>query len=232
MTAVVIFSVAASVGSLVGRSLMAQSSAASGAIAKGSELRITDGPMPMRVLVESPAETDAELQIICLFRSEPSNTLRGSLVETNEKLKGLLDQVRKPELFVGELGETLLIAVPAGSLKAKRVLIVGLGDSGGFVPERMELVGTIAYRETNRLGVRRLFFAPTVIDGGVTKYTTGEVAERVIGGFLRAARTEMVLKDAGASAGTAIEELTYLAGPTHAEDTRQGIEKAIAEARK
>jgi hypothetical protein len=38
-----------------------------------------------------PAETTTELQVICLFRSSPENTLHGSLLELNEKLKGLLD---------------------------------------------------------------------------------------------------------------------------------------------
>ena len=78
--------------------------------------------------------------MICLFRSSPVNTLRGSLSEMNEKLQGLLDRVRKPELFGGELGETLLIAPPKNSLGAKRLLVIGLGDSQTFSPERMQLV--------------------------------------------------------------------------------------------
>src|SRR5260370_14824064 len=89
------------------------------------------------LLVQSPADTEADLQIICLFRSDNSNTLHGSLIETNEKLKGLLDRIRKPSLFGGELGETLLLQ-PTGSLTAKRVLMVSLGDSQTFTPERME----------------------------------------------------------------------------------------------
>ena len=100
---------------------------------KPSELRITNGPVPIRVLVQSPADTDTELQIICLFRSDPSNTLHGSLLEINQKLKGLLDQIRKHSLFRGDLGETLMFAPPAGSLAAKRVLIIGLGDSQTFI---------------------------------------------------------------------------------------------------
>lgn len=206
--------------------------AGSAAATKPGEITITGAPIPIRILVQSPAETDAEMQIICLFRSEPSNTLHGSLIETNEKLKGLLDLIRKPTLFRGELGETLLIDPPAGSLAAKRLLIIGLGDSETFTPERMELVGAIAYREASRLGVGRPFFAPTVIDGGVTTSAAGEVAEQVIRGFLRAARTEKVLQASGAARGPVIQELTFLAGPQHAADAEQGIEKAIAAAGK
>jgi Cytosol aminopeptidase family, N-terminal domain len=202
--------------------------AAGSAATKPREIAIADAPIPIRILVQSPAETDAELQIICLFRSDPSNTLHGSLVEANEKLKGLLDRIRKPTLFRGELGETLLIDPPAGSLAAKRLLIIGLGDSETFTPERMELVGAIAYREASRLGVARPFFAPTVIDGGVTTSAAGEVAEQFIRGFLRAAHTERVVQEGGASRGPVIQELTFLAGPQRAADAQKGIENAIA----
>src|ERR1700723_3944040 len=58
---------------------------------------IAKAPIPVQILVQSPAETQTDLQIICLFRSSPVNTLHGSLTEMTEKLKGLLDRVRKPE---------------------------------------------------------------------------------------------------------------------------------------
>jgi hypothetical protein len=196
--------------------------------AKPAEIQIASGRLPIRVLVQSPADTVTELQVICLFQSSPSNTLHGSLAETNQKLNGLLEQVRKPDMFRGELGETLLIAPPSGSLNARKLLIIGLGDSATFTPLRMELVGSALYREANRLRVAHPFFAPTILDGGVTKFPTGQVSEQVLSGFLRAARTERKLTDARASAGQVVKDLTFLAGAAHASDTQQGIEKAIA----
>jgi hypothetical protein len=184
----------------------------------------------MRVLAQSPAETTTDFQVICLFASSPVNTLHGSLIETNEKLKGLLDQIRKPDLFRGELGETLLLAPPKGSFGAKRLLIIGLGDSQTFSPQRMQLVGEILYSEASRLGVAHPFFAPTILDGGVSTFTTGQVAEQVILGFLRAAATDKMLRDANVSAGHAIAMLTYLAGSKNVGNTRQGMEKAVSEA--
>jgi hypothetical protein len=195
--------------------------------AKPTELQVSNVPIPTRVLVQSPAETDTELQIICLFESLPENTLHGSLAEINEKLKGLLDKIRKPGLFRGEFGETLMFVPPAGTLAAKRMFIVGLGDSENFAPQRMELVGSIVYRESNRLGIAHPFFAPTILDGGVTKFGTGQVAESFYTGFLRAARTEKILKDAGAPGGQVLQDLTFLAGPTHAADTQHALEGAV-----
>jgi hypothetical protein len=184
----------------------------------------------MGILVQSPADTVTDLQAICLFQSAPGNTLHGSLIETNQKLHGLLDRIRRPDLFRGELGETLLIAAPNPGAAARKLLIVGLGDSQTFTPRRMQLVGEILYREAGRLGVAHPFFAPTILDGGVGKFTTGDVAEQVADGFLHAAAAEKVLRDAKASATQPVTALTFLAGAAHAEDTRAGIEKAISAA--
>jgi hypothetical protein len=191
---------------------------------------IPNAPIPVQVLVEGPANTNTDLQVICLFRSSPENTLHGSLTEMNEKLKGLLDRIRNPNLFGGELGETIVLAPPKGSIGARKLLVIGLGDSQTFSPERMQLVGEILYTESSRLAVAHPFFAPTILDGGVSKFGTGQVSEQVAIGFLRAAATDKVLKDANASASPSVTALTFLAGAQHAFDTRVGIEKAISAA--
>ena len=188
---------------------------------------VSGAPVPIHILAQSPADTTTELQVICLFRSAPENTLHGSLTETDEKLKGLLDRIRKPDLFRGELGETLLITPPKGSLGAKRLLIIGLGDSQTFTPQRMQTVGETLYSEAGRLGVAHPYFAPTILDGGVSKFTTGEVAEQVISGFLRAATIDKALRDDHTSSGSGILALTFLAGAKKVSSTRAGIEKAV-----
>jgi hypothetical protein len=189
---------------------------------------IAGAPMPIRILAQGPAETATDLQVICLFRSAPENTLHGSLIEINQKLKGLIDRIRKPDLFRGELGETLLLTPPNGSLGAKKLLLIGLGDSQTFSPQRMQLVGEIVYTEASRIGVAHPFFAPTILDGGVTKFATGDVGEQVILGFLRAAAAQKVLRDVIASAGQPVADLTFLAGAKNVGSTRDGIQKAIS----
>jgi len=198
--------------------------------AQPTRLEVPGAPIPTYVLVQSPADTQTSLQVVCLFQSDPANTLHGSLLEINERLGGLLDQIRKPTSFAGNLGETLLIAPSPGKMSAKKLLIVGLGDSKSYTPQRMELVGSIVYREASRLGVESPFFAPTVLDGGVTGFGTGETATWFICGFLRAAATQKQLVRAGDSGGVTIHDLTSLAGAQHAKDTSDGIAKAYAEA--
>lgn len=195
-----------------------------------TQLEVPNAPIPTYVLVQSPADTQTALQVICLFQSDPANTLHGSLLEINEKLGGLLNQIRKPTSFAGTFGETLLITPSPGKMSAKRILIIGLGDAGSYTPQRMELAGSIVYREASRLGVEHPFFAPTVLDGGVTGFSTGDTAAWFIRGFLRAAATEKQLASSGNSTGETIRGLTFLAGAAHAVDTRDGIAKAYAAA--
>lgn len=190
--------------------------------------QVRGSSVPVQVLVQGPAETNTELQIVCLFQSAPENSLHGSLVDINQKLQGLLEQLRTPALFRGDLGETLLITPSAGNLPAKNLLLIGLGDSETFAPQRMELVGTIAYRESKRLNIRHPYFAPTVLDGGVARFKTGEISQAFMTGFLRAVRTEKILVGVEASAQEIVQDLTYLAGAAHATDTKQGIEAALA----
>jgi hypothetical protein len=179
------------------------------------------------VLAQSPADTKTELQIFCLFRSSPENQLHGSLIEIDEKLHGLLTQVRQPGLFGGELGETMLLTPPSGSLAAKKVLIIGLGDSSTFTPERMYLAGKIAFREASRLGIAHPFFAPTVLDGGVSGFPTGAVAYQVVRGLRDALATETILRRASATAIPAVVDVTFLAGAAHVMDTQKGIDQAF-----
>jgi len=182
------------------------------------------------VLAQSPAETATDLQIICLFQSTPANTLHGSLAEINEKLHGLLDQIRKPVLFNGDLGETLLLSPPAGTLTAKRLLIVGLGDSATFTPDRMDLIGRIAFREATRLGIAHPFFAPTILDGGVTGFSTGDVAEHVVHGLRDALAAETLLQASHAAPPTPVIDFIFLAGAKNVATTQSGIDRALSPA--
>ena len=182
---------------------------------------------PVEVLVQSPAETQTELQVICLFRSEPANTLHGSLTELNQELGGLLTQIRKESLFTGALGETLLITPKAGSIHARKLLLIGLGDLQGFTPAREQLVGSIVFQEAAQLGIANPYFAPMVLDGGKTGADTGDTAEQFLEGFLRARATEQALHVAGMAAGDGPVKLTFLAGTAHAESTRAGVAKAL-----
>jgi len=195
--------------------------------APAQTLAVPGAGFPIDVLVQSPALTDTDLQAICLFRPDPGSTLRGSLKEIDEKLGGVLSQVRQTGLFSGALGETLLIAPRPGTIPARRLLIIGLGDLAGFSPDREQEVGFVLFAEAERLGIRHPYFAPTVLDGGKEGVDTGDVAQQFLSGLLRAKATQDLLQHAGVSTGTTPISLTFLAGAAHAERSRAGLALAI-----
>jgi hypothetical protein len=190
------------------------------AVPSSSDFQVT-------VLAKSPADTKTDLQIICLFQSTPANLLHGSLSELDQRLHGTLSQIRNAKGFSGELGETVLLTPSSGMIDAKKLLIIGLGDSETFTPGRMYLVGKIAFREANRLGVAHPHFAPTVLDGGVSRFATGAIAEQVVNGFRDAMATERLLRENNVAPAVTVVDFTFLAGPSHAADTQSGISRAL-----
>jgi hypothetical protein len=186
--------------------------------------------LPVSVLSQGPSDSDTDLLVFCLFRSSPRNKLSASLIETDDKLHGLLTEIRKPGLFSGELGETMVLTPPPGSMKPRKLLVIGLGDSQTFTPSRMYLVGKIAFLEADRLGAAHPFFAASILDGGVTKFTTGEVATYVVGGFREALALEQTLHSRGDAGPPAVADFTYLAGPKNVASTRAGIAQAMSNA--
>jgi len=190
-------------------------------------LTVPNANLPVEVLVQSPALTKTDMQAICLFRSDPANTLNGSLREIDEHLGGLLSKIRKSNLFTGTLGETLLIVPKTGTIPARRLLLIGLGDRESFSPDREQVIGFTFFEEAERLGISHPYFAPTVLDGGKAGLDTGEVAQQFLLGFLQAKATQDLLQHAGVSSGTNPQSLTFLAGAAHAQSSRDGLARAF-----
>jgi len=196
--------------------------------AVGTRLAIPNATLPVDVLVQGPTEAPGDLQIICLFSSVPENKLLASLATMDQQLGGLLTAIRRPALFRGDLGETLLLTPKPGVIAAKRLLIVGLGDRTNFTAAREELVGEIVYAESERLGVAAPTFAPTVIDGGFTGTDTGTIGAEFITGFLRGRAIAAELHDGKTGPAPVVARLTFLAGAAHAVDTQKGIAAVLS----
>jgi hypothetical protein len=207
--------------------LRAQAPAAA-APTEGQVLPVASAGFPVEIMVESPDKTKAELQVICLFRTDTAVPLFGSLIVLDNKLGGALTKLRAGGLFRGELGETILLVPKPGTISASRLLIVGLGDLAGFVPAREQRVGWTVFQESARLGVAHPYFAPTVLDGGKKGMDTGQVSENFWLGFLRAKAAEDALRAVGASAGPGPSSLTFLAGGPYATTAQAGLARASA----
>ncbi|HCA07764.1 M17 family peptidase N-terminal domain-containing protein [Chryseobacterium sp.] len=187
-------------------------------------------------LVQGPSSADAQLQVACVFeytendihsaQALPAN-LNG-LVHLDDALKGEFTKIRQLGQFKGHSLETLLITPPAGSMSAKKLLLIGLGDRNNFSPELMTSVGEVAAREAMRLGVSNFAFASDLKDAGIDS-PTALIAGNVVKGIVLANRSETYLKEHQLSHTKKLKKVYLLAGPSFFEVAGGGIQAAIAE---
>jgi hypothetical protein len=186
----------------------------------------------LRVRMEGPYTADVPLQVVCYFKYTPEGAKRmsGAPVELDKKLGGVIASLRERGEFAGDQLETLILTPPKGSIKAKALLLVGLGDEDALSLKLLEGVGRVALREAARLGVSRVAFAPLIRDQGNSKFGTGDVGAAVVRGMLLAYDTEKRLQKEGLGRPFTLEEWWVEAGPTYFDETVAGVKKASAEA--
>jgi hypothetical protein len=192
-----------------------------------------EGPngVKIKIRMEGPITAETPLQVVCLFKhKESGDKMLATAVDLDKDLKGVITSLRNRREFLGEALETLLIVPPAGTIKPKLLLLVGIGDERSFSLERMEAVGRVAVREAARLGASKVAFAPLVRDQGNTQFGTGDVGQYVIRGLLSAYDTERRMQKEGLARSYTLEEWSEEAGPAFFDETVAGAKKAISEA--
>ena len=190
--------------------------------------------LQVKVRMEGPSTADVPLQVVCYFKYTPERAKRmsGAPVELDKRLGGVIASLRERGEFVGDQLETLLITPPKDSIKAKALLLVGLGDEDALSLELMEGVGRVSLREAARLGASRVAFAPLIRDQGNKKLGTGDVETAVVRGMLLACDTEKRLQKEGLAKEFTLEQWNVEAGPMYFDETVTGVQKAIEEAGK
>ncbi len=183
----------------------------------------------VKVRMEGPYTADVPLQVVCYFKYTPERAMRmsGAPVELDKRLGGVIGALRERGEFVGDQLETLLIIPPRDSIKAKALLLVGLGDEDALSLNLMEGVGRVSLREAARLGVNRVAFAPLLRDQGNSKLGTGVVETAIVRGMLLAYDTEKRLQKDALSKEFTLDGWNVEAGPAYFDETVAGVQKAI-----
>jgi len=185
--------------------------------------------------VQAPSTQQTPLQIICVFEYTEGDIFNSppalprnvnGLVHVDDALKGMLTELRKSGRFAGHALETLLIMPPEGSMPAKRLLIIGLGDRNKFNAELMTSVGRIEMREALRLGVTSYSHASDLKDAGIDS-PTGTVAVNIIKGAIEAYETETFLKNRSLTSFQPMVSITMLAGPAYFQPAGDAIKSFI-----
>jgi hypothetical protein len=212
---------------VVGRTAIAAEPAAVKEVKLAGPLGVT-----FNLRMEGPYTADVPLQVVCYFRytTEAAAKMKGAPVELDKQIGGVIAALRRRGEFTGDPLETLVIVPPSGTIPAKALLLIGLGNRENVSLELMERVGRTALREASRLGVDRAAFAPLLRDQGDASLDVGEVERAVVRGVLLAYDTEMRLQKEGFARPFTLKEWNVEAGPAYFDATKGGLEKGIVEA--
>lgn len=170
--------------------------------------------------VQSPSAQETELQIICLFEYTEGDITSPSALPANlngmlhvdNAFHGLITDLRKSGKFKGRAYETMLLTPAPGTIPAKKLLLIGLGDRNKFNAQIMVDIGRIGMREALRLGVTNYSHASDLKDAGIDS-PTGPVAINVVKGAIDAYETELYLNKKGMEPQPSVKSVTLLAGP-------------------
>jgi hypothetical protein len=188
--------------------------------------------VPIKVRMEGPYTADTTLQVVCYFEYSVAGAkkMTGAPVELDKHLGGVINALRTRGEFRGQPLETILINPKAGAIKAKSLLLVGLGDEDQLSLDLMERVGQTALRQAKELGAKKVAFAPLLRDQGNTALGVGAVETAVVKAVLLAYDTELRLQEDGLSNHYKLEEWCVEAGPAYFDETVAGVREAVSQA--
>ena len=191
-------------------------------------------------MVQSPSNEKTPLQIVCVFEYTDGDVFNSpgalppaanGMVHVDKQLNGLITELRRSGKFLGHSLETLLITPPEGTILAKKLLIIGLGDRNKFTPDEMVDVGRIGMREALRLGVSSYAHASDLKDGGYDS-PTGLIITNVLTGAFQAYETELFLQSKHATTVKPMTKLTLLAGQIFYAPSGEAINAFVANHKK
>lgn len=166
------------------------------------------------VVAWPPADAEVDLSFACMFEHEvEGSTMAGGLLHLDNALGGVLATMRAQGLFRAQEMETLYIPTPPATVRARSLMVIGLGDPASFMRERMERAGRIAASEAVRLGVRSAAFAPNLMDAGLKNTASLRVSSAMLTGVLGGLASAHALAACGLARAPSLAHWSFDSGP-------------------
>ena len=161
--------------------------------------------MKVTVKVGDVAKTTADLIVLDLF--EGTKRPGGATGSIDKASRGLLSAYLKDGDFKGKLNEKLLFR-PTRGIKAKRVLVVGLGKKEEFCLDYARQAAGTAAQVARSLGLTRM--ASIVHGAGAEDISTGEAAQATVEGTCLGGYRFSHYKSGKENSGKPITQLTII----------------------
>ena len=178
-----------------------------------------------------PGGQSSSVQVICYLKHKSTgDTTLEAVADFDRELGGIIQQLRNSDQFEGYPLETLYFLSPPNSIKAKGVLLIGVGDEQEVSLETMRNVGAVALRNAMLINASSVSFAAALQDQNVKKLDVGDVAGAVATGVILAYDTEKRLQERGLLATHNIDQWVLEAGPPFFKRSVEGVEAAVKKA--
>ena len=181
------------------------------------------------VVAWGPAQADADLSVACMFAHEMGGAgMAGGLLALDQALGGQLARLRAAGAFRAQAMETLLVTTPPPGVRARAVLVIGLGDPAALDGEVLRRATRVAMREAIRGGAMSMAFAPSVLDAGHTDNAALNMQEVMLDGMLSALHAERMLSAAGLAAAPTLRHCSFDVGAARVQAAGAGFAAAFA----
>lgn len=172
-------------------------------------------------------ETETPLQVVCFFDQCKNKKISGGTELINNGFGGALESLREKDYFHGYAGELLVLDGGKASIRAEKILLVGLGDPSYYDATVMRRVARAIIFQAKALNVKSLCFAPSILDAGVITVKEN-VLEIFLRGFVESLDVLHDMKNCGLIVSLPLEEIICLAGSTHIDEAIETV-KRVAE---
>ena len=164
----------------------------------------------------APDAADVDLSVACMFEHEAGGaTLAGGLAHLDAALGGYLARARAQGRFPARELDTLLVSRPPAGVRARAVLVIGLGDPDAFAAATLERACGLAMAHALRLGVASAAFAPNMLDAGLVPAPGLRAGDAMLRGALAALALAEHTRLAGLGTPPALRAWSFDVGPAH-----------------
>jgi hypothetical protein len=180
------------------------------------------------VVAWGPAQADVDFSVACMFEHEVDGApMAGGLLALDTALGGQLTTLRAAGAFLAQPMETLLVTMPPPGVKARAVLVIGMGDPAALDGGTLRRATRVALREAIRHGATSMAFAPSVLDAGHTDNAALDMQHVMLDGMLGALRAEQMLAAAGLAAPLTLRQCSFDVGAPRVQAAGAGFAAAF-----
>lgn len=161
---------------------------------------------------EDLSQIPADLLVVCLYKGE----------EIPEPIRDVANPAISGGDFSGKVDETAVLYT-GGSIAARRLLLLRLGDEDSFTTEKLRRAAATAAKRARSLKVEGVSFAPKIPEGPGVEGTARTCAEGAVLGLYRFTRYKTAEENSDADEEYPTSFDVVLSSPADEEDADRGV---------